>query len=60
MQDDTPTIGERMTRELGLDPALLNGPSGLIDEIEQEIDETAEASLGIVKPGDKTAADDEG
>jgi len=50
MHDDTPTIGEQMNRGLYLDPAFTVDKPGLIDALEDEIDETAERAKHAPHP----------
>jgi hypothetical protein len=54
--NDSPTIAETMNRGMGLDPGFTLDKSGLLGEIEEEIDDTVAQSHHAPadpQPGDK-------
>jgi hypothetical protein len=54
MHDDRPGLGEEMNRELGLDPGFTLDRPGLLDALEDEIDETAKRAHDAPKPPQPT------
>jgi hypothetical protein len=50
MHDDEPTLAEQMNRGMYLDPAFTLDKPGLIDALEDEIDDTAARAKAAPHP----------
>jgi hypothetical protein len=55
--DDTPTIGERMNRALGLDPGFTLDHPNLVDAVREETDATVKRAQANVDQQRQNAAD---
>jgi hypothetical protein len=55
--DDTPTIGERMNRALGLDPGFTLDHPSLVDAVREDTDSTVKRAQHNVDQQRQNAAD---
>ena len=55
--EDTPTVGERMNRAMGLDPAFTLDRPGLVDAVRENTDSTVKRAQANVEQQRQNAAD---